>query len=107
MELIARVKSIGFTGMEVSLLQYLAENKERAISRSELLDKIWGYENEVEKDTAANIIVDESKRLTRLVEDLLYLSRLDSMEENIISTKVKKAVIAHSPFFYGLQICQR
>ena len=36
----------------------------------------------VEKDTAVNIIVDESKRLTRLVEDLLYLSRLDSIEEN-------------------------
>ncbi|MDF2532082.1 MAG: ATPase, histidine kinase, gyrase and HSP90-like domain protein [Clostridia bacterium] len=36
----------------------------------------------VEKDMAADIIVDESKRLTRLVEDLLYLSRLDAIEEN-------------------------
>lgn len=36
----------------------------------------------VEKDVAVNIIVDESKRLTSLVEDLLYLSRLDAIEEN-------------------------
>ncbi|HYE12344.1 MAG TPA: response regulator transcription factor [Patescibacteria group bacterium] len=54
-------KSIGFTGMEVSLLQYLAENKERAISRSELLDKVWGYENEVETRATDDMI----KRIRR------------------------------------------
>lgn len=36
----------------------------------------------VDKNTAADIIIDESKRLTHLVEDLLYLSRLDTIEEN-------------------------
>lgn len=36
----------------------------------------------VDKDTAANIIIDESKRMTHLVEDLLYLSRLDTIEES-------------------------
>jgi two-component system, OmpR family, sensor histidine kinase CssS len=32
--------------------------------------------------SAADIIIDESKRLTHLVENLLYLSRLDAIEEN-------------------------
>lgn len=36
----------------------------------------------VDKNNAADIIIDESKRLTRLVEDLLYLSRLDTIEES-------------------------
>ena len=36
----------------------------------------------VEKDAAVNIIIDETKRMTHLVEDLLYLSRLDTIKEN-------------------------
>lgn len=36
----------------------------------------------VSSDTAVPIILDEIKRMTNLVEDLLYLSRLDTIEEN-------------------------
>jgi len=41
-------KNIGLTGTEFNLLYYLAKNKNRAVSRSELLDKVWGFENYVE-----------------------------------------------------------
>jgi two-component system, OmpR family, sensor histidine kinase CssS len=36
----------------------------------------------VSNDVAVPIILDEIKRMTNLVEDLLYLSRLDAIEEN-------------------------
>lgn len=36
----------------------------------------------VDSNTGVNIILDETKRLTHLVEDLLYLSRLDTIEES-------------------------
>ncbi len=36
----------------------------------------------VENTEAAEIIIDETKRMTRMVEDLLYLSRLDTIEED-------------------------
>lgn len=35
-----------------------------------------------DSSVSADIIIDESKRLTQLVENLLYLSRLDAIEEN-------------------------
>lgn len=36
----------------------------------------------IDSDNAVEIILSEIKRMTRLVEDLLYLSRLDAIEEN-------------------------
>lgn len=41
-------KELGLTGTEFSLLSYLVENNDKAISREELLNKIWGYDNIVE-----------------------------------------------------------
>lgn len=39
---------IDLTPTEYTLLNYLVENKDRAISRDELLDQIWGYGKDVE-----------------------------------------------------------
>lgn len=54
---------IGLTGMEFSLLYYLALNKNRAISRCELLDKVWGFENEVETRATDDMIKRIRKKL--------------------------------------------
>jgi DNA-binding response OmpR family regulator len=56
-------KNIGFTGMEFSLFQYLAENRHRAISRIELLDKIWRFENKVETRATDDMIKRIRKKL--------------------------------------------
>lgn len=56
---------IGLTLMEFNLLYYLASNKNRAISRSELLNKIWGFENVVETRATDDMI----KRIRRKISD--------------------------------------
>lgn len=55
--------NINLTGMEFSLLFYLAENRNRAVSRSELLDKVWGFEYEVETRATDDMIKRIRKKL--------------------------------------------
>ncbi len=50
---------------EYALLKYLIENKERAISREELLDKVWGYTTAVE----TRVTDDTLKRLRKKITD--------------------------------------
>jgi len=45
MELTRADKPVSITAQEFKLLKYFARNPERVISRSELLDAVWGYEN--------------------------------------------------------------
>jgi DNA-binding response OmpR family regulator len=68
-------KSIGLTGMEFSLLYYLAINKNRAISRSELLDKIWGFENDVETRATDDMI----KRIRKKLSDSDSTLKIDTV----------------------------
>lgn len=55
---------LGLTVMELSLLYYLIENKNRAVSRSELLDKIWGFDNKVETRATDDMIKRIRKKLS-------------------------------------------
>lgn len=45
MELMRGEQPITITAQEFKLLKYFARNPERVLSRSELLDAVWGYEN--------------------------------------------------------------
>ena len=44
-------ESLSFTRREVELLSYLAQNTDRAISRDELLTKVWGYDRNLDIET--------------------------------------------------------
>lgn len=54
---------LDLTPNEFNLLSYLFENKERAVSREELLNKIWGYGSEVETRAADDTV----KRLRKKI----------------------------------------
>ena len=56
--------------MELSLLHYLINNKNRAISRSELLDKVWGFENKVETRATDDMIKRIRKKLSDVGSEL-------------------------------------
>ncbi|HEY9062552.1 MAG TPA: response regulator transcription factor [Pseudobacteroides sp.] len=58
-----RGKNIGLTGMEFALLHYLAQNKNKAVSRGELLDKVWGFESEVETRATDDMVKRIRKKL--------------------------------------------
>lgn len=56
---------INLTSMEFNLLKYLIMNKTRAVSREELLNKIWGFET----DTGTRATDDMVKRLRTKLKD--------------------------------------
>ncbi len=58
-------KELPLTPNEYALLSYLIVNSDRAVPRFELLDKIWGYETEVETRVADDTV----KRLRKKIVD--------------------------------------
>ncbi|HYE83940.1 MAG TPA: HAMP domain-containing sensor histidine kinase [Clostridia bacterium] len=52
--------------------------------------------NVTDTKASADIIIDESKRLTHLVENLLYLSRLDAIEESYSFSTLDYNELIHS-----------
>lgn len=67
--------NLGLTRMEFSLFYYLVVNNNRSISRSELLDKIWGFENEVETRATDDMI----KRIRKKLADAGSLLKIDTI----------------------------
>lgn len=58
-------RNLLLTAMEFNLLFYLVQNRDRAVSREELLNKVWGFE--VKAETRATD--DTVKRVRKKLED--------------------------------------
>ena len=59
-----RNELLELTPNEYSLLSYLIENKDKAVSRDELLNKIWGYQSEVETRAADDTVRRLRKKIS-------------------------------------------
>jgi len=56
-------KEIRFTNTEYAVLSYILQHQEKAISREELLNEIWGYDQAVETRVTDDIIKRVRKKL--------------------------------------------
>ena len=56
---------VKLTAMEFKTLKYLAQNPRRVISRNELLNEVWGYENYPTTRTVDNHIMRLRRKLER------------------------------------------
>jgi DNA-binding response OmpR family regulator len=65
-------EEIPLTPNEFNLLVYLMENQNRAVSRDELLDKIWGFASDVETRVADDTVKRLRKKLSQ-AESILII----------------------------------
>jgi DNA-binding response OmpR family regulator len=56
-------KPIVLTAMEFKVLEYFIQNPRRVISRAELLNRVWGYENYIRTRTVDNHILRLRQKL--------------------------------------------
>jgi len=65
MEALRKGEPVVLTTMEFKTLKYLIENARRVISRDELLNEVWGYENYPSTRTVDNRILKLRQKLER------------------------------------------
>jgi DNA-binding response OmpR family regulator len=65
MEVTRDGQSIGLTAQEFKTLKFLLQNAERVISRDELLNDVWGYQNYPSTRTVDNHILKLRQKLER------------------------------------------
>jgi len=65
MEATRKGQPLMLTTMEFKTLKYMAQNARRVISRDELLNKVWGYENYPSTRTVDNHILRLRRKLER------------------------------------------
>lgn len=73
----AKIKNndIALTMTELNFLSFLLENSNRAVSREELLNKIWGYDNIVE----TRVTDDTVKRLRKKLSDAKSIVKIETI----------------------------
>ncbi len=65
MEVMREGKSIVLTAQEFKTLQFMVQNADRVISRDELLNEVWGYQNYPSTRTVDNHILKLRQKLER------------------------------------------
>lgn len=68
-------KAINFTPLEYNLISYLIKNKNKAISRDELLNKVWGYEAEVETRATDDMV----KRIRKKLKEIGSVTKIETV----------------------------
>jgi DNA-binding response OmpR family regulator len=65
MEVVREGQSIGLTAQEFKTLKFFVQNAERVISRDELLNEVWGYQNYPSTRTVDNHILKLRQKLEK------------------------------------------
>jgi len=63
MEVVREGQTVGLTAQEFKTLKFLAQNAERVITRDELLNEVWGYQNYPSTRTVDNHILKLRQKL--------------------------------------------
>jgi two-component system alkaline phosphatase synthesis response regulator PhoP len=72
-DVVLRGEPVGLTNREFELVAFLAENRERAISRETLFEKVWGYEMEFNTNSLDVYIYRIRKKIEADPNHPLYL----------------------------------
>ena len=69
-------KEISLSALEFKLLHFLIENRDRILSRNEMLDAVWGYEKDVYTRTVDVHILNLRQKLEPVPEHPIYIQTL-------------------------------
>ncbi|MCI5871722.1 response regulator transcription factor [Streptococcus sp.] len=82
-------QELHLTNTEFQLLQFLMENAEKALSREELLEKVWGYDSDVETRVTDDTIKRLRKKL-RAVDSHVFIETVWGFGFKLIEKKETK-----------------
>jgi DNA-binding response OmpR family regulator len=78
MELTRGGKLVALTAQEFKILKFMSENQERVVSREELLNEVWGYQNYPSTRTVDNHIMRLRQKLEKDPSNPLHFRTVHS-----------------------------